>query len=912
MYKKNLNLILAILLIMLASCSDTSQSDDLSQSPNISTSDSKEEPSNIERLTYEEIIDDNTSLYLLDTKEEYNDISGLVKDETFYNRGSYSYNWHKQDQNKIINLSKNLKLNEDRYCDLSSYDNIYLDMYSYTKTSSDFLIAIFTSAYPETYTYFYYKISVNFEGFYTISIPLNTFISANNPDYSKVTNVYLYSTGWSMTPDANTSISFNLIGFTKDNLKFNMDETKIKAQNYTNAIQNANNLFTGGYDKDNSILTARQEALTKTAKALMNKINENECPFGSKPRNSSDMTNIYSNIYNLAQSYNFKNQELYHDKELLKKIVYALDYMNDNYYSKRGSVLSSGDNWWDWQIGSAQYLVNTLLLISNDISREELVNYLAPLHKYNHYPSMTMANRMDIAYTTIMAGILEHDYKLIAKSEKMIEECFQMVVKGDGFYEDGSFIQHSVYAYVGGYGDAFLKAFTNISYILNNTCFRIKDELILEEYNLISNAYLPLMYNGAYYDLVRGRSVDRALTGLGSSRTTVETFVLFTKINQNNNESLKEMLKNWYLDNENYYKYSMSPCALSIITEIINDKDIESINQQNYARVYPNMDKTVAYYDNVGFGISMSSKRTGKYESINNEFKEGWYSGDGMTYVYLNPNDYGSNFWQNVNRYRLPGTTVTTALRNSLCFSSDKALASNDFVGGVYYDTTSVSAMQLSSAFEVTGFESSLKANKAYFTFDDKMVCLGSKITSDDDYETITIVENRKLNGKLYIGDRLIEEKSGIVDANIIYIENYGGIYFPNYENVKYNITDKDFLEIYIEHGLKIENKDYAYRLLPNVNKIDIASIAKKFVFTQTDNVSMVEYNDIVGFVMWPGSESYKIKNMEFKNQGVGIIKNNTVILASPDRISKIQAIIDSKEYIFDLVNKVSVSIKIK
>lgn len=90
---------------MLASCSDTSQSEDVSQRPSISTSDSKEEPSNIERLIYEEIIDDNTSLYLLDTKEEYNDISGLVKDETFYNRGSYSYNWHKQGQNKTINLS---------------------------------------------------------------------------------------------------------------------------------------------------------------------------------------------------------------------------------------------------------------------------------------------------------------------------------------------------------------------------------------------------------------------------------------------------------------------------------------------------------------------------------------------------------------------------------------------------------------------------------------------------------------------------------------------------------------------------------------------------------------------------------------------------------------------------------------
>jgi len=36
------------------------------------------------------------------------------------------------------------------------------------------------------------------------------------------------------------------------------------------------------------------------------------------------------------------------------------------------------------------------------------------------------------------------------------------------------------------------------------------------------------------------------------------------------------------------------------------------------------------------------------------------------------------------------------------------------------------------------------------------------------------------------------------------------------------------------------------------------------------------------------------------------------IYFSLPDRISKIQAIIDSKEYVFYLVNKVSVSIKIK
>lgn len=40
----------------------------------------------------------------------------------------------------------------------------------------------------------------------------------------------------------------------------------------------------------------------------------------------------------------------------------------------------------------------------------------------------------------------------------------------------------------------------------------------------------------------------------------------------------------------------------------------------------------------------MSSSRNGKYEYINWENTKGWYSGDGMTYIYLSVNDYGVDY----------------------------------------------------------------------------------------------------------------------------------------------------------------------------------------------------------------------------------------------------------------------------
>ena len=129
------------------------------------------------------------------------------------------------------------------------------------------------------------------------------------------------------------------------------------------------------------------------------------------------------------------------------------------------------------------------------------------------------------------------------------------------------------------------------------------------------------------------------------------------------------------------------------------------------------MDKAISQINGVGLGISLSSTRTGKYESINGENKKGWYQGDGMTYIYLSPQDYASLYWPFVNYYRLPGTTITNAPREEKDLSGNKALAKYDFVGGAYSDINMVVTMQFASENQNIGFSSSLIGNKGYFIF---------------------------------------------------------------------------------------------------------------------------------------------------------------------------------------------------
>ena len=152
--------------------------------------------------------------------------------------------------------------------------------------------------------------------------------------------------------------------------------------------------------------------------------------------------------------------------------------------------------------------------------------------------------------------------------------------------------------------------------------------------------------------MVRGRGVDRNLQGLSTGVEVISSFLYATQYlkDQNNSKNLKKYLKQLYYKQEKFYSSSLITGALGILQEIIKDENIQKDNiEYNFAKVYSRMDKAIAQVNGVGIGISLSSTRIGRYESINGENKKGWYQGDGMTYIYLSPLDYASLFWPLVN-----------------------------------------------------------------------------------------------------------------------------------------------------------------------------------------------------------------------------------------------------------------------
>src|SRR5699024_10749957 len=85
---------------------------------------------------------------------------------------------------------------------------------------------------------------------------------------------------------------------------------------------------------------------------------------------SADYTTQFTKIKKLALAYGVEGTSLYENPELLKDIISAINFM---VVDKKYNGSYSTGNWWDWQIGCTQPLVDILMIIS-DYSNDDTIN----------------------------------------------------------------------------------------------------------------------------------------------------------------------------------------------------------------------------------------------------------------------------------------------------------------------------------------------------------------------------------------------------------------------------------------------------------------------------------------------------------------------------------------------------------
>ncbi|ALC80364.1 MULTISPECIES: polysaccharide lyase 8 family protein [Bacillus] len=571
--------------------------------------------------------------------------------------------------------------------------------------------------------------------------------------------------------------------------------------------------------------------------------------------NSSYITKSYDRLLAMALALSTKGSSLENNETLKNDLIQALDWMYTYRYNENKPPYN---NWWDWEIGTPLRLNNIVILLYSHLSTQQITNYMKAVEKFSPTPTGTGANRVWKVTVVAVRGMIVEDSSKLSKARDGLSNVFTYVTSGDGFYKDGSFIQHNNFAYNGGYGRSMLADIANVMYLLSDSTWQITDSNQQNVYRWVYDSFEPLIYKGAMMDMVRGRELSRhyAEDHVVGHETIQAIIRLAQSASESNSLVYKEMVKSWIKEDTHldFVKNTPSINMIQLAKSIVNDPAIGSRKIIKYQQ-FSSMDRAVLVRDKFAFGISMSSARIANYESINGENLKGWYTGEGMTYLYNNDTaQYSDGYWPTVNPYRLPGTTVDTRQRTN---SSGHAYASSKrWVGGTEMQGTyGVSGMTLDA------YNSTLDAKKSWFMFDDEIVAVGSGITSTDQRTIETIIENRKLKNS---GDNTLivngykkpaatgwTEKmdkvrwaylSGNVEsANI-------GYYFPDQPTIKglresrtgawsqidsrsgiptESIT-RNYLNLWFDHGVNPTNQKYSYVLLPNMTSTSVLDYSCK------------------------------------------------------------------------------------
>lgn len=824
--------------------------------------------------------------------------------------------WHDQTANTTLSFP-----NVPR--DLTTFNALVINVYSETATDTGFTLCI-NCQYSENdgkTAYKKYSGRVDWTGWKQIVINIPELQPAYSPDLRMVTSILWNASGWNNTPSKDTKLYFDSAFLTNMAYEYTMDIETLGEYNYDSINENLVKFITGGVPLDQADENTKKQLETYISQGekAMNDMNDSGDPWKYDMSTTAGITSQYSRILQMARAYAIEGSPYYRNSAMLGKIRKAMRYMHDNYYSDKNlHSYPTRNNWWDWEIGSAQHIVNILMLCESGLNTNEIDLFLEPVNKYVPYPSMTMANLVDVAYVCYAAAALQHDAPRLILSRAKLDECMGYVTAGDGFYHDGSFIQHDIIPYTGSYGPILLEALSKLIYSASDTCFRAKEELINEQYKWAVDSFVPLMYHGAFYGHVRGRSIHRTSTDVGLGSTAFKGMLrMIHYVDGGKANVLKGILKEYIEYNDAYYQSTLTPFDQQLYIDLKADNSVGARVQYEFVKMFALMDRAVASLTDYGVGISLSSSRIAKYEAINEENYRGWYTGDGMLYIYTTVDDYNPDYWRNVNMYRLPGTTVTTAVRrdpnkNTTAdlqkenITAGDTLSQYDFVGGSYLGMSMVVAMQFESStakMKTTNkgirFSSTLNGKKAWFVFDDEIVCLGAGINCTDSYDTNTVLDNRRLplTEAFYANGNGITDKMGVIDnCSSVWFSTLGGIYLPGGTDVtfrRYTGSECDsiarnknvsFLELYINHGKNLNNETYEYVMLPTMTREETAAYCADpdvEILTNTADIQAArdKSSGTKGYVFW---KKGSFDGITVSDACTVIVQGNTVAVSDP------------------------------
>ncbi|HFN8554440.1 TPA: polysaccharide lyase 8 family protein [Staphylococcus aureus] len=693
------------------------------------------------------------------------------------------------------------------------------------------------------------------------------------------------------------------------------------------------------YDENNPDMKKKFEATENEAEKLLKEMKtESDRKYlweSSKDLDtkSADMTRTYRNIEKISEAMKHKNTKLKTD-ENKTKVKDALEWLHKNAYGKEPdkkvadltsnfknkTSRNTNLNWWDYEIGTPRALTNTLILLQEDFTDEEKKKYTAPIKTFAPDSDKILSsvgksepakggNLVDISKVKLLESIIEEDKDMMKKSIDSFNTVFTYAQNSatgkerNGFYKDGSYIDHQDVPYTGAYGVVLLEGISQMMPMIKETPFNDSNQNDTTLKSWIDDGFMPLIYKGEMMDLSRGRAISRENeTSHSASATVMKSLLRLSDTMDKSTKAKYKKIVKTSVESDSSYKqtdYLSSYSDISKMKSLMEDSTISTNGLTQQLKIYNDMDRVT--YHNKGldfaFGLSMTSKNVARYESINGENLKGWHTGAGMSYLYNSDvKHYRDNFWATADMKRLAGTTT---LDNEEPKSTDVKKSSKTFVGGTKFDD-----QHASIGMDFENQDKTLTAKKSYFILNDKIVFLGTGIKSTDSSKNpVTTIENRKANDYKLYKDDTQTTNSDNQETNSLFLEstnstqNNIGYHFLNESKITVkkeshtgkwsdiNKSQKDIQKTdeYYEVTQKHSNTDskYAYVLYPGLSKDVFKSKASKVtVVKQEDDFHVVKDNESV----WAGiNYSNSAKTFEINNTKVEVKAKGMFILTKKD-----------------------------
>ena len=641
--------------------------------------------------------------------------------------------------------------------------------------------------------------------------------------------------------------------------------------------------------------------------------------------------NSYNAIKNIANGYATRGTKFYKNEEVKNQIIAGMDWLYDNAYHEG---LPEIGNWWHWELGIPKAVNDILILMNGDIPKEKVDKYLGATKffqpdarysgagataSYSSTPDKrvsTGANRTDTAMISFLRGVLLEDKVEVKNALEAVTEVGEYATKGDGFYKDGSFIQHNNVAYNGTYASVLFNGLGGILYLVKDTEFEIKSKKLNNIYEAILNGYGYLFINGGINDSVSGRAISRNKTSdLSRGRDVINSLAMLSEgASEEYRVRLQELIKTTISSNNSFNILEMSGnrTILGILRDIVEDKNIKTRNIVGN-KMFHSMDRAISKNKNGGaVALSMYSSRIVNFETMNGENLKGWFTGDGMTYIYGNDSSAYTEFWPTVDMYHLPGVTNSLKVRGDRSGERRVITTPKAWVGGVNNGEIFVGMDMLS-------WNKALKVKKSYLFTEDGVVAVYGDSLSSNEGKIHTTIDNRILkNGKLMVNGKEITESTVIEnpkETTIMFVGNYSE------ETIGYRIIDapkveikfeerkgdwksiggtdskeivKKYVTIYINHGKNPKDQKFSYLIFPMFKEEDVKNYnLNSLKLVQSDEkIHAVEDNEnrVVRINFWKDLP-VKFRNIRSFSTASMIIKENDngvlIAVSEPTQLMK-------------------------